>query len=106
MTLAVLGTPNLLVDFGTGVLNHAGAPELEVLPFHPQKVATEPTPSTVRNPPARAGETALSPTRQGGNSHASPILCKKRSFLHRWIEGPGQAVGALDLSSRYRAGLR
>ena len=80
MTLAVFAFPNRFVNFGTNVLNHAGTPKLEVLPFHPQKVATEPTPSTVQNPDARAGETALSPKRQSGSSHASPISTEKRSF--------------------------
>jgi hypothetical protein len=83
MSLAVLRTPNRFVNFGPNVLNHAGTPKLEVLPFHPQKVATERTPSTVQNPPARAGETALSPERKSANSHASPIPNEKRQLLNR-----------------------
>ena len=83
MTLAVLGTPNGFVNFGPSILHHAGTPKLEVLPFHPQKVATEPTPSTVPNPPARGGETALSPERKSGNSHASPTPGEKRQLLNR-----------------------
>ena len=82
MTLSVLTAPNGFVNFGPSVLHDTGAPKLEVLPFHPEKVATESHPSTVRNPPACGGETALSPERKSHFSRASPISCKKRSFLH------------------------
>jgi hypothetical protein len=49
----------------------------------------------------------LSPERKSATSHVCLHPERAAQLLgRRWIEGPGQAVGALDPSSRYRAGLR